>query len=232
MPELPESNFIFPKDVKGWLWREEGELLYELAQRNVAWGVVVELGSFQGRSTICLAQGSRDAGGGRVYAGDSFVGDLYVGKRVGLLRQLERNLGRYGLSDWVEAVQGDFSEVAGGWDRPIRMLFIDGSHAYEDVMADFEAWEKFLVDGSILAFHDSLVWSGVTKCVREVIQTGQFGDIRTISSKGSVTYMTRVSDGIPSGEIENYLVEFDRLVGCRWLDRLWLRFLDMLKSHA
>jgi len=52
-------KFIFPEDVEGWLWDKEGEELYKLAQRNKDLGVVVELGSYHGKSTICLAQGKK-----------------------------------------------------------------------------------------------------------------------------------------------------------------------------
>lgn len=48
--------------IPGWLQRQEGELLYNLARDWPGEGATVELGSYQGRSTACLASGLRDSG--------------------------------------------------------------------------------------------------------------------------------------------------------------------------
>ena len=48
-------------DVPGWLTDEEGEALYDLAKRCEGRGVIVEIGSWKGKSTICLGIGSRAA---------------------------------------------------------------------------------------------------------------------------------------------------------------------------
>src|SRR5947209_732236 len=46
-------------DVPGWLTDEEGEALYDLARACTGKGVIVEIGSWKGKSTICLGLGSR-----------------------------------------------------------------------------------------------------------------------------------------------------------------------------
>ncbi len=43
-------------------------------------------------------------------------------------------------------------EVSKDWDKPIGVLFIDGNH--DEAMQDFEAWEKFVVQGGYVLFHD------------------------------------------------------------------------------
>lgn len=43
-------------------------------------------------------------------------------------------------------------EAAKGWNKPIGLLFIDGDHTKAG--EDFEAWEKFVVPGGIILFHD------------------------------------------------------------------------------
>lgn len=45
--------------------------------------------------------------------------------------------------------------LAKGWKKPIRLLWIDGSHKYEHAKMDFLLWEKHLVKGGIIAFHDT-----------------------------------------------------------------------------
>lgn len=48
------------RPVDGWLTPSEGARLYELARCLARRGPIVEIGSFEGRSTIYLAQGVRD----------------------------------------------------------------------------------------------------------------------------------------------------------------------------
>src|SRR5690606_30630361 len=49
---IPTNEFRFPSDVQGWLSYREGKTLYDLARGKR----VLEIGSYCGRSTICLAQ--------------------------------------------------------------------------------------------------------------------------------------------------------------------------------
>ena len=46
-------------DVPGWLTDEEGEALFELARSCTGKGVIVEIGSWKGKSTVCLGLGSQ-----------------------------------------------------------------------------------------------------------------------------------------------------------------------------
>ena len=56
--------------IGGWLTPKEGRLLYDLARRCTGRGVIVEIGSWKGKSTIWLANGSRRGAGVKVYAID------------------------------------------------------------------------------------------------------------------------------------------------------------------
>src|SRR6185437_7900934 len=46
--------------IEGWLSDEESATLYDLASRCTGRGVIVEIGSFKGRSTVSLALGTRE----------------------------------------------------------------------------------------------------------------------------------------------------------------------------
>jgi len=54
----------------GWLSKGEAKYLYSLASYGPGQGAIVEIGSWKGRSTICLARGSVDALGEKAYAQD------------------------------------------------------------------------------------------------------------------------------------------------------------------
>src|SRR5436305_15309889 len=57
-------------DVPGWLTDEEGEALYDLARACTGRGMIVEIGSWKGKSTICLGLGSRAGASVPAYAVD------------------------------------------------------------------------------------------------------------------------------------------------------------------
>jgi predicted O-methyltransferase YrrM len=81
------------------------------------------------------------------------------------------NLARCGVSRYVTPVQGWSSEVAREWNREIHMLFIDGSHRYEDVLADFENFLPHVAPGGVIALHDIAgAWPGPTRAWQEQVK--------------------------------------------------------------
>jgi len=49
---------------------------------------------------------------------------------------------------------GESAAVAGAWAPCLAMVFIDGGHAEEVAMPDYEAWAPKIVPGGVLAIHD------------------------------------------------------------------------------
>lgn len=187
---INNTGLIFPNTVDGWLAPNEGALLYQLAQRNKELGVVVELGSYHGKSTICLAQGAQNVNDGKVYAVDLFRGNRLINDG-NFLPKFQQNVVFYGTEDSVLPVKGDFLDIAKTWDKPIRLLFIDGAHQYKDVKKDFVNWERHVAVGGVIAFHDSLNHSGVTRFITETMKSGKFSQCETLDSKSGVTYMVK-----------------------------------------
>lgn len=172
--------------IQGWLRDAEGASLYESVWQAPT-PVVVELGSWKGRSTVWLASGVRDRGEGRVYAVDHWYGSKSEAhsrllKDYGedqLFQEFLANLDRLGLADVVTPVKSPTVAAARSWpeDRKIGLLFIDASHDYADVRRDFEYWSPFLAPGGLIAFHDMHSWPGPTRLVSEL--PGWFGHLRT-----------------------------------------------------
>ena len=153
----------------------EAERLYELA-RGARDGVIVEIGSFRGKSTVACALGARAGGHARVYAIDPFLpfvgpcgGHFGPADRVRLLQ----NLLLAGVAEDVWLLHAPSSQVAAGWREPIALLWIDGDHSYEAVRRDVEAWTPFVVAGGTVAFHDARDPSlGPHRVVDELLATG------------------------------------------------------------
>lgn len=129
-------------------WRGH-EQFAEWLVRRLRPRVVVDLGVDYGFSSFVFAR----AGAERVYAIDSFEGDPEAGVRD-TYEAVQENMKRLGITN-VELVRGRFDDVAATWDRQIDILHIDGSHRYEDVKRDFEAWRKFVSPSGVILLHDT-----------------------------------------------------------------------------
>lgn len=162
-----EGYLISPAQER-WLFRAALALLDGAA--------IVEIGSYKGRSTCCLAFGCLRSHK-RVYAVDTFDGNSRDFFERDFFPEFQCNLERCGVSEYVVPLKGTSRDVGRAWSRPINLLFIDGSHVYEDVVEDFTLFFSHLVPGGVLAVHDVIptwpgplaAWNGVIRpCLKDV----------------------------------------------------------------
>ncbi len=179
------------KRVEGWLEEDEGELLIAATARAItslpSGSAVVEVGSFCGRGTVVLGGVVKSlAADSLVYAidrHDGRVGALDQGIRVTrpTLDIFQRNIDENGLRAVVRTLQSDSADVA--WDMPIGMLLIDGLHDYPSVARDFHHFEKWLVPGGLVAFHDYAdYFPGVKRFVDELLRTECYRKVQCVRS--------------------------------------------------
>lgn len=157
--------------IEGWLWPEQEKWLFEAARTLAEGALIVEIGSFKGRSTCCLGYGILGTNK-RVVAIDVFSwNDTNRGThRTRYYDEFLRNVRRNNLEAYIEPIPGRSQEVAKAWTRPIGMLFIDGSHEYEDVRADFENFYPHVVAGGLVALHDVAPdWPGPERVWSEIV---------------------------------------------------------------
>lgn len=155
---------------------------------------ILEIGSWKGKSTICLALGSRDGRKVPVYAVDPHLGtqeqEIWLDGRssFGIFKE---NITRAGLGHIVMPLVKRSTEAATDWNKPISFLWIDGDHSYAAAKQDFELFVKWVVDGGIVAFHDSIRGD----VPRVVCQCFGGGDFRGIGLIDSIAYATKQSSG-------------------------------------
>ena len=171
--EYTEMSLRFSQ-IQGFLYDLEGYALFTLAAVGDGIGEIVEIGSFMGKSTCWLAAGTKKALRERVTAVDHFRGspehqagqpyeNRTLMKKGTTFHNFLENIKKMNLCDYVNPVVATSEEAALNWNKPVRLLFIDGDHSYCNTKKDFELWSPFLCDDGYVCFHDVGVWPGPTQ---------------------------------------------------------------------
>lgn len=150
------SNY---KKIEGWLTENEAVGLYLMAANLEKDSVIVEIGSWKGKSTYCLARGLKS---GKIFAIDPFNAEGEVGSKetyentkgeIPLFDQFINTLKKYGLTDKIEPLKGYSSEFINRFSN-IDFLFIDGDHSIKGCDYDFVNYSPLVKKGGFIAFHD------------------------------------------------------------------------------
>jgi len=154
--------------AKGFMPDDEGLALHTAGRDASSVGPLLEVGSYCGKSAVYLGAAAR-AGGTVVFSVDHHRGseenqagwehhdpevvDPETG-RMDTLPFFRRTIERAGLEDAVVAVVGDSSTISANWRTPLGLVFVDGGHALDAVLADYEAWSPHVAADGALVFHD------------------------------------------------------------------------------
>jgi MMP 1-O-methyltransferase len=159
------------RPVDGWLFDGEARLLFELARTADPAGVIVEIGSWKGKSTICLAKGSEAGPRLKVYAIDPHIGseEHHATGQIWTFEEFQANIRTAGVQDSVIPMVKTSTAAAKEFTMPVSLVFIDGAHDYDSVKADFEAWFPKVIEGGMVAFHDTTGWEGPRRLVRTAL---------------------------------------------------------------
>ena len=150
----------------GFMPPAEGMALYETAAHYARVGPVVEIGTYQGKSTIYLAAGARPRvvvtvdhhrGSEEHQPGWEYHDPTLIEEstgRIDTLPRLRETLHKAGLEDDVVVVVASSQRAAQMWSQPLGLLFIDGGHTDEQAQADYESWALHVARHGALAIHD------------------------------------------------------------------------------
>lgn len=154
--------------ARGFMPDDEGLALYAAALEAAAHGPMLEIGTYCGKSAIYLGAAARERetvlftvdhhrGSEEQQPGWDWHDPSLVDERTGRMDTLacfRRTIEGAGLEDVVVAVVGDSPTVARHWGTGLGLVFVDGGHGRDVVLADLEAWSPHVVVGGLLAFHD------------------------------------------------------------------------------
>ena len=155
-------------NVKGFLDRQEGNALYDIAIEASRRGPCLEIGSYCGKSTIYLGsacrknnsilfsidhhRGSEEQQPGEEY----FDPELYDRKtrRVDTFKEFRNTIEKAGLEDTVVPMVCRSELAARLWSTSLSLVFIDGGHSYAAAYTDYNAWAGHIMPNGYLMIHD------------------------------------------------------------------------------
>jgi len=167
-------------EPKALISEVEGFVLERHAANVLPPAEIVEVGSWAGTSAERLCAGSKRGAGAHVTCIDTWADwvdppeDQWPATGADALRVFLERVD----PAVVMPLRAPSLVVAPMWLREIGLLFIDAGHTYEQCLADYEAWSRFVLPGGVLAIHDYLrepdpeLWwcEGPTRVVEEVIE--------------------------------------------------------------
>ena len=134
---------------------QEAQKLFDCAKKLEKDAVVVEIGTYKGGSAAILAS--------------AFPGMIYTIDIDSITKTNELFVqGEFFLPN-VTFIKGKSEDIASTWEKPIDLLFIDGSHEYIDVHKDIELWVPKVKEGGTVLFHDYGSHTYVTIAVNEAL---------------------------------------------------------------
>lgn len=185
-----DEAWALMRAAPGFLTEREGRFLALAAAAAPAAGVILEIGSFKGKSTVGLAAVARRLRLAPVVTVDPHTApartDPALHGETSSWDAFMATLRSAGLSGHVEAHRAYSRDLARDWERPIRLLWIDGDHTYGGTMEDVLLFSRHLAPGGILAMHDVLhVYDGPVRVfVEEVLSRDTFGPAGVCGSIG------------------------------------------------
>ena len=161
-------DFSKASNVKGFLDEAEAKRLYMLALEASKLAPCLEIGSYCGKSAIFLGTacketqsvlfsldhhtGSEEQQPGQEYFDPDLL-DKETGK-IDTLRLFRKTIDDFDLGNAVVPIIGRSEIIGRIWNTKLGLIFIDGSHAYESVLNDYQIWAKHVLPGGYLVFHD------------------------------------------------------------------------------
>jgi predicted O-methyltransferase YrrM len=172
-----EGFKLLPKDLQGW---GSTHCIFKELCDKVEPGIIIEVGTWKGASAIEMAKHS-DA---MIYCVDTWLGAVEfwtrfkeTGERDLMLKngypsiynQFLSNVIHEGLQHRIIPIPNTSSagaEILKHYEVKADLIYIDGSHEYEDVKSDIKNYLPLLNDGGIM-FGDDYGWTSVSDAVKE-----------------------------------------------------------------
>jgi predicted O-methyltransferase YrrM len=169
----------------GWsAERETGHAIYAVLRLLLPKNVI-EIGSYNGASSICIAQALHDnANGGHLHCVE--LDDYNIALT-------EQHLKEAGLNHLVSLHHGSSHDAALANSLPqSEFVFIDGDHTYDGARRDFELYTGRLSPRGMLLYHDTTKIMALRRLMQEIEKSMDF-DVFTVATNDGdgMTFLRR-----------------------------------------
>ena len=184
IPSRPVS-VVAARKANGNVRLSELAVLAKAAAAVPAEGSIIEIGTFDGRTTLNLAANS--AADTKVFTLDlppdvSTRFELAVGERQFVEKPAPGDRYRRCGEPWAQSA-GRITQLHGDsaafdWSPFVKtasLVFVDGSHSYEYAAGDSETAFRLVAPGGIVIWHDYGVWEGVTRALEDLEEARKLG---------------------------------------------------------
>ena len=155
--------------IPGWFDLPKAVAVQQVVKQCPRGSTIVELGSFQGRSSVAIAS---------VLPPESilFCVDHFEGSPEhrtmkldlnNLFQSFQKNIEAFGVSDRIRVLRMSTVDAAGQFaTASVDLILLDAAHDYESVKTDLEHWYPKLKPGGALFCDDyEPAWPGVQQAV-------------------------------------------------------------------
>jgi len=173
---IPRTDLAFDHiagsvdQVEGFLVPGQERYLFEKVKALPDGAIILEIGSYLGRSTSALAFACVGTNK-RVFCIDTYSWNTAFVTGSGNWRRVwEQHLAQFGLLDYVTCLHGPSNLKLAEWGKSasVDFAFIDAAHHYGFVLQDFCEVYPLMKTGGFIALHDSdPSWPGPWRVWRE-----------------------------------------------------------------
>lgn len=144
--EEHKAIFDKTKDIPGWQMEGDTYKLYEMGY--FAGDVILEIGTFGGRSAVVEILGALSAG----------LKPQFFGIEIDIngIKRTQHSLQQFDVDEYALLYHGTLQKFMKAFSIQPTMCFVDGDHLYEDVKRDLDSLSELLCPGVPVLCHDYL----------------------------------------------------------------------------
>jgi len=169
--------------MRGWLLPSAAEKLYEYASASKSNGAIVEIGSYAGKSTVCIAMAIKEKNIKMTAIDVKFQLDF------------SDNMKQLQVNGNIDVIEDTGIGVANDWDEPVSFIYIDGDHSKFSAYADLMVWDNFIIPDGIVALDDTAGFMlGPNLQIQAITGTGAY---ELLSETNGVSFLKKKKNIFP-----------------------------------